>query len=71
MCNCNFCKDRKIYKEAVINTCKCACHKGDGLTGHDSLCCEIPNGLIDVNSEKESEEYYLNFITEFKNKYNE
>jgi len=71
MCDCKFCKDHKIYKEAVINTCKCFCHSSDGYVGHDSLCCEIPNGLIDKDSKKESEEYYLKFIEDFRNKYNE
>lgn len=45
-CKCLFCKTYKRYKWAVIKECKCTCHTSDGMTGHDSLCCEFPNGLV-------------------------
>ena len=32
--------------------CKCACHTEYGMTGHDTLCCEVPNGLRKNNPYK-------------------
>lgn len=60
MCNCIFCRTYRRYKWAVIMECKCVCHEMDGETGHDELCCEIPNGLKKNNPYKKlkSSEYY-------------
>lgn len=44
-CTCEFCTDYRKYIWAVVLECKCGCHTDDGVTGHDALCCEIPNGL--------------------------
>lgn len=44
-CNCDFCKAYAKYKWAKVMECGCACHDGDGITGHDGLCCEFPNAL--------------------------
>jgi hypothetical protein len=44
-CQCVLCTNIDKYKWAVVMECKCSCHNGDGVTGHDSLCCEYPNGL--------------------------
>ena len=43
-CNCDFCKTYDKYKWAMIMECKCGCHNDNGINGHDSLCCEFPNG---------------------------
>ncbi len=44
-CNCNFCRTYNRYRWAVVMECKCGCHdSGVPLTGHESLCCEFPNG---------------------------
>jgi hypothetical protein len=63
-CTCNFCKNYSKYKWAVVMECKCACHTGDGMVGHDRLCCSIPNGLKKNNPYKKlkSAEYYKQFI---------
>ena len=47
--------------------CKCGCHKSDGMTGHDALCCEFPNGLQKNNPYKKlkSVEYYRKIIHEW------
>lgn len=60
MCNCNFCKTYDKYKWAVVSECKCSCHTDDGMSGHESLCCEFPNGLIKNNPYKKlvSAKYY-------------
>ncbi len=42
-----------MYKWAVVMNCKCGCHEDDGMSGHDSLCCSIPNGLKKNNPFKE------------------
>lgn len=67
-CNCKFCKTYRKYKWAVVMECPCGCHDGDGMTGHDSLCCEFPNGLRKNNPYKKlkSAEYYRNIIQEWK-----
>jgi hypothetical protein len=33
--------------------CGCACHDDDGMSGHDSLCCEFPNVLRKNNPHKD------------------
>lgn len=43
-CNCYFCEIYDKYRWAVISDCKCGCHNDDDVIGHDSLCCEFPNG---------------------------
>lgn len=45
MCECTFCKAYDKYRWAVVMECKCICHDGYGITGHDGLCCEFPNAL--------------------------
>lgn len=35
--------------------CGCSCHDSDGITGHDGLCCEVPNGIRKNNPYKELE----------------
>lgn len=45
MCTCTFCRNYEKYKWAELMECKCGCHDADGMTGHDRLCCSIPNGL--------------------------
>ena len=64
MCNCKFCTNYDKYKWAVIKECGCGCHDRDGLTGHDRLCCEIPNALRKNNPYEtlESAEYYNKLI---------
>lgn len=44
-CGCEFCRTYEKYQWAVVMECKCVCHNLDGMAGHDSLCCEFPNGL--------------------------
>lgn len=43
-CNCEICRTYRRYKWAVIKECPCSCHDNDDPSGHDSLCCEFPNG---------------------------
>lgn len=64
MCNCTFCENYKKYKWAVVMECKCTCHVGDGITGHDGLCCAYPNALKRNNPHEElkSAEYYREII---------
>ena len=52
-CDCQSCQTYDKYKWAVIMECGCSCHDSDGTTGHDGLCCEIPNGLRKNNPYKE------------------
>jgi len=52
-CKCQFCQTYEKYKWAVVMECKCGCHTGDGMTGHDGLCCEFPNGLKKNNPHKD------------------
>lgn len=66
MCSCDFCNTQEKYKWAVVLNCGCACHSGDGMTGHDGLCCELPNGLA-RNSPYNKEELNL---TELRNELN-
>ena len=60
MCKCIFCETYNKYKWAVVMECGCSCHDDDGMSGHDSLCCEYPNGLKRNNPHEElmSVEYY-------------
>jgi hypothetical protein len=55
MCTCKFCKTYDKYKWAVVTECPCCCHSDDGMTGHDNLCCSIPNGLKKNNPYKDLE----------------
>jgi len=41
-CMCSLCADYQIEKFAEVMACGCYCHS-DGYTGHDSLCCSLPN----------------------------
>ena len=52
-CTCEFCTTYELYQWAVVMECKCGCHDSDGMTGHDSLCCEFPNGLRKNNPHKD------------------
>jgi hypothetical protein len=52
-CSCKFCQTYEYYKWAVVMECGCGCHDSDGMSGHDSLCCEFPNGLRVNNPHKE------------------
>ena len=52
-CKCDLCVNYDMYRWATIIECKCACHKSNGPSGHDSLCCEFPNGKAKDNPHKE------------------
>lgn len=67
MCECDFCKTYDQYRWATIMECKCVCHDTDNPIGHDSLCCEFPNGLRKDNpyTELKSAEYYKSILNEF------
>jgi hypothetical protein len=46
-CQCQFCRTYDRYVWAVVMECGCGCHSDTGEnkpSGHDSLCCEFPNG---------------------------
>jgi len=43
-CECDFCQIYDKYRWATIDECGCACHSGHGIVGHESMCCEFPNG---------------------------
>jgi hypothetical protein len=58
-CNCEFCTAYRKYIWAVVMSCGCSCHRGDGMTGHGGLCCEIPNGLKKNNPYPELEDKEL------------
>lgn len=60
-CQCPFCTTHNKYKWAVVMECPCGCHSGDGMTGHDSMCCSVPNGLKKNNPHQELDkaEVYL------------
>jgi len=51
-CKCTLCVNYEFYKWAVVMECKCGCHTGDGMTGHDGLCCSLPNGLKKITHTK-------------------
>jgi hypothetical protein len=44
-CQCKLCLNIDKYRWATVMECKCVCHDSDGLSGHESLCCEYPNVL--------------------------
>ncbi len=60
ICKCRWCRAYDKYKWAVVMECLCGCHSGDGMTGHEDLCCEFPNGLRKNNPypRLKSSEYY-------------
>lgn len=43
-CECSLCKAYDTRRWETIESCQCACHTSDKIAGHDSLCCEFPNG---------------------------
>jgi len=68
-CNCTHCVNYELYKWAVVMECKCGCHTGDGMTGHDGLCCSLPNGLKKNNPHKNLKEakYYKEILDKWEN----
>lgn len=68
MCNCEFCQTYNKYKWAIVMECKCQCHKADGITGHDNLCCEFPNALLINNPHDDLKHsgYYLDILKRFE-----
>lgn len=73
-CNCEFCLDLDRYKWAVIMNCPCRCHSDDGVSGHSSLCCEIPNGLKENNPYPElvnDKEVCIAVIEQFNDRWHE
>lgn len=68
-CKCVHCTTYEFYKWAVVMECKCVCHTGDGMTGHDVLCCSIPNGLKKNNPHEklESVAYYKKILDDWNN----
>ena len=70
MCTCVFCRNYNRYKWAVIMECGCGCHLGKGIDGHDSLCCEFPNGKKKNNPYKrlKSAQFYKDRIDEWDKK---
>ncbi len=67
-CSCKFCSNYKYYKWAIVMECKCGCHDGDGITGHDGLCCEFPNALRKNNPHENLKpaSYYKSKIDEWE-----
>ena len=43
-CHCKICKIIDKHRWATIMECGCVCHIDEGIAGHESLCCEYPNG---------------------------
>jgi hypothetical protein len=66
-CQCTFCKIHPYLKWATVMECKCGCHTGDGMTGHDGLCCSLPNVLKKNNPYKnlEKAEVYQKRINDY------
>jgi hypothetical protein len=66
-CQCFFCKTYPLQKWATVMECGCSCHDGDGLAGHSSLCCPIPNALKKNNPYKnlEKAEVYEKKINDY------
>ncbi len=66
-CKCKHCTTHDLYVWAVITECPCACHTMDGLCGHDSLCCCVPNGLKKNNPYKtlEKASVYRKILDDF------
>lgn len=69
-CKCTHCVNYEFYKWAVVMECGCGCHNGDGISGHDSLCCSIPNGLKKNNPHKDLKEasFYKEILDEWERK---
>lgn len=67
-CGCKFCQTYELYQWAVVMECPCHCHDEDGMTGHDGLCCEFPNGLRRNNPHKDllPAKDYLKILNEFE-----
>jgi hypothetical protein len=67
LCQCTFCKEYEFEKWATIMECSCGCHTGDGMVGHDVLCCALPNGLRKNNPHKnlEKAEVYKKRINDY------
>jgi hypothetical protein len=63
-CNCTHCVNYEFYKWAVVMECWCACHTSDGMTGHEGLCCSVPNGLKKNNPHENLKEakYYKDIL---------
>ena len=55
MCNCDFCKTHDKHRWSSIKECGCFCHASNEIVGHDSLCCEYPNGKKKDNPYREGE----------------
>lgn len=68
-CSCEICKTYQRYIWAVVMECKCGCHDGDGMCGHDRLCCSIPNGLRRNNPFQDLES--LEFLQKEMNRFDE
>lgn len=66
-CRCTFCKIHPYLKWATVMECCCACHLGDGITGHDELCCSLPNVLKKNNpyNNLEKSEVYKKRINDY------
>jgi hypothetical protein len=66
-CKCTHCVNYHFYKWAVVMECPCGCHTSDGMTGHDGLCCALPNGLRKNNPYKnfEKAEVYRKRINDY------
>ncbi len=72
-CGCVYCTEHEKYTWAVVMKCGCSCHTDDGMTGHESLCCEIPNGLKVNNPfpELQDKEVCKKIISDFEDRFNE
>lgn len=70
-CDCDHCVNYDLYVWAVIMECGCMCHDSDGTTGHDSLCCSVPNGLKKNNPHKDLKEakHYKKILDKFETEY--
>ena len=71
MCECNFCQTYAHYRWAVVMECLCGCHKDDGLTEHETMCCGIPNALRRNNpyNDLQSAEYYQTILKQIKDEW--
>ncbi len=67
-CQCTHCVNYEYFKWAEVEECGCGCHTGDGMTGHDGLCCSIPNGLIKNNPHKDLKpaKYYRDILDKWE-----
>jgi len=66
-CQCTFCKIHPYKKWATVMECKCICHTRDGMTGHEGLCCSLPNVLKKNNPcrKLEKAEFYRKQINDY------